>query len=681
MKTKLSEYIEIARNTELQKPLFSNEDIRNLTENKSKINSQIKLPTFKGKIIMNSIITLILGLSVAWYSGIMDNNQPKETQQKVLKKEVNNDNLITSIVGSKNDEEEIETKKEFKGLPLIKLTDEELKQLEIYMIEGGYKFTTESTIDNIRGSKKEMVKLHEVGYDTILSNGLYRDMGFITDRYQSVHLKYNGWHKTKPAKYYPIALDANNGGSVGFVRYSSSFSSPALIKNNSYKLFQDKSDYLKYLGKMKVLNYRDWEFLPINEDSFPATRLLVPLHLATDKLPNTILWYVPTKEFVDKLPERYKKIVSENYQIVDYLVTPDSPDKPDEKEQIKEKYLKKIKEKFLNIPTVDLNWDELANLGITKHDRTTEDSEFLKYKFESLFELKPEIMEMAYQMGIDTNYDFVLIKTFQMVSANKIGTYGNESDFEWSGDTSKYSKTVPCAVTVVNDLFEIDHWREGDGSSWMCHIPFFLKDKFSDDIIGLLGDAHQKVENDPNYVNSKEWMSVSSLLIPVHVNLGNRNETDGNIFSDIMFWFFPNEEFLNKLPKKYADRIRTELGIILDVQSGKTTFEEACKGFKNESLFNICQLKSGALSNLYVFPNPSKGKEININFLLTEKRNVIVSIHDLQGNLVQTISPKGQFNIGEVKVKTSGRELSQGLYQVVIYSDKDEMITTKLIVE
>ncbi|MFH1052181.1 MAG: T9SS type A sorting domain-containing protein [bacterium] len=692
MKTKLSEYIEIARNTEFQKQLFSNEEIRNLSENKSKINSQIKLQTFKGKIIMNSIITLILGLSVAWYSGIMDSNQPDVKQQEAVKTAVKNDNVIASIVSSKKGDEAIEIKKEFNSIPIIKLTDKELEQLGIIKIEGGYKVPYQSRMRIQIGLQKEdkIKELLSNGYDTSNQEFIFRYYQIPGSHIKPEIIKYSGFDKLKPSGAFPLFTISVNDDF--HARSSINYGTSLIFESDKTDniVYESTNKYLKDLLEEKgSIFIKELDFLPIDKKKHPIPRKLVPVYIYCEaneeNTANTTLWYLPTEEFHSKLPERYKNVVNSYYDISEKFKVPENYQLPDEKKPIRDKYLSMIKNRIANIPSIELSWDELENLGIKKEKNTgldfIKDDIFLRYRTKTLLELTPKIKPLVFKFGIDTNLSKILISANLYISSSHIGSDQKDNSIDWSPDTTDYSKSDPVSITLITDIYENGRWDKNRVRLSTTIIPDKYKDNLNYDIAELLFETHQNYLDNPDFSKSKEWLSIASVLIPVHVNLGNKNEIDGNKFSDIMFWFFPNEEFLNKLPKNYADRIRTELGIILDVQSGKTTFEEACKGFKDESLFNICQLKSGALSNLKVFPNPSKGKEININFLLTEKRNVTISIHDLQGNLVQTISPQGQYNTGEVKVKTSGRELSQGLYQIVIYSDKDEMLTTKLIVE
>jgi hypothetical protein len=497
-------------------------------------------------------------------------------------------------------------------------------------------------------------------------------------------IEYDGWHKTKLAGYFNFAYDAYNNDFK--VRYSTSNGATPIMKEAG-NLFMEKSRYWQQLLKIDNLEFGKLDFLPINQDSFPSLRLVIPLYLNAGNFKNTILWYVPTNEFINRIPARYQEIVKKYYKPVEYYVAPESPKFPDEIEMIKEKYLNKIKESLTKFPTLELSWDELKQLGISKitdkSHKVINDDEYLYFQTKTIFEIKPFMKAKLSEYGIDTNLLKILIKSPIYVSATHIGGSPEETKkIDWSPDLSDFSKSDPVSVTVVSDEFVDGEWNKNSTNLSFTIIPDYLKTEFDDDIVELLFESHTSSLNKTDYKNSKVWLTVTSLLIPVHVTLGNKKEIEGNRYSDIIFWFFPNEEFLNKLPRKYATSIRKELKLISDLKTGRISQEEACKGMESdESYFNICGMNSRILENLTIAPNPWTKGDLKIEFKLKENRKLNISMHDINGNIVYTYCNEKNYQSGEININIPKNNLSNGMFYFVVCTNREEILFEKIIVE
>ena len=135
----------------------------------------------------------------------------------------------------------------------------------------------------------------------------------------------------------------------------------------------------------------------------------------------------------------------------------------------------------------------------------------------------------------------------------------------------------------------------------------------------------------------------------------------------MILWYEPTDSFFASLPKKLADEIRSEYTAI---KSNQPTL--SCK------YFEACQAVKGKINEYSAYPNPTND-DLNVTIDLAEERKLTFSLTDISGKVVKNfgidlIQPKGKkeyrFQIGEVK---------EGMYLLLIESDKGERVTQRII--
>jgi hypothetical protein len=154
-----------------------------------------------------------------------------------------------------------------------------------------------------------------------------------------------------------------------------------------------------------------------------------------------------------------------------------------------------------------------------------------------------------------------------------------------------------------------------------------------------------------------------------------RNEDE-----DFIFFFVPNEEFLAKVPDRYRDQLRREIAIMNRIQKEGAPAYEACKGFDAEqSYLDICRIQSGAVGKMSVYPNPARGSA-KCSYILSEERRVNVSIHDINGNNINTISNNVRQMPGEHEFILDLSDLPSGMYLIAVRTNESEQVISRLIV-
>ncbi len=185
------------------------------------------------------------------------------------------------------------------------------------------------------------------------------------------------------------------------------------------------------------------------------------------------------------------------------------------------------------------------------------------------------------------------------------------------------------------------------------------------------GTEFKKIGNGEDFF--MPYLQMLDRLIPIKVETGFK-EIPGPLY----LWYLPTTEFLNALPKRYSKSLRKELAILDKIENQNIPVEEACAGFDEESFLGICDLSSGALSNIKIAPNPCLF-QLNLSFTASEKRSVSMEVFDINGRSIQILGSFEINNFGEQQHTFDVSSLKTGIYQLVIVSDKGEKISKRFI--
>ena len=189
-------------------------------------------------------------------------------------------------------------------------------------------------------------------------------------------------------------------------------------------------------------------------------------------------------------------------------------------------------------------------------------------------------------------------------------------------------------------------------------------DTNSDDILKHKASFASDIEEDFN-----KYVRVNK-LIPIRVILNDADKTER------IFWYDPTEELLEILPDDIAANIEPELAA---VEESDEFCEAPATG--GEKYFDVWRACSGAVENLEVYPNPTTGP-INLKFILKEKRHINISLHDLNGRMVQNLYEWQKHEAGAINLNiTAKQQIEAGIYLVVVRTDMAEQAVQRLIIE
>ncbi|MCO5252166.1 MAG: T9SS type A sorting domain-containing protein [Candidatus Kapabacteria bacterium] len=146
--------------------------------------------------------------------------------------------------------------------------------------------------------------------------------------------------------------------------------------------------------------------------------------------------------------------------------------------------------------------------------------------------------------------------------------------------------------------------------------------------------------------------------------------------ADIIFWFEPTDELLEVVPDNIKSRLEAEIEAI-------NSSEDICKAAPetgSETIMDVWRSCSGAIENMLVYPNPTNGP-VSVNFQLKEDRKVKLTIHDLTGKLLLTLSPETLIRKGEFRENFNLAKLTPGMYLLVAQTHYGEQTLQRIVIE
>lgn len=171
----------------------------------------------------------------------------------------------------------------------------------------------------------------------------------------------------------------------------------------------------------------------------------------------------------------------------------------------------------------------------------------------------------------------------------------------------------------------------------------------------------------------KEMVAKLGGYIPILVKSGDVNlESDKakKLWrADIIIWFEPSELLFSLLPERISKELKSEYQNIFvkkEVNGSSCKYFEACKNIP------------GAIESFQVYPNPTEDR-LEMEFVLNNERLVSAGIYSVNGQMLKTVFRNQHYENGTNSFVSSIAELPQGVYLLVIESDKRDVITKRII--
>jgi hypothetical protein len=341
-------------------------------------------------------------------------------------------------------------------------------------------------------------------------------------------------------------------------------------------------------------------------------------------------------------------------------------------DSIKSTFVKRIIN-LKNIHIIKLNNEELKSLGISIENKeikvpftTTEKgnliyTNYTKYGTTTTFNLK------------ENNDLPVLGPKFKVSFGNKLtinlsDSFKNPSEFIIpvsnlpKKDAESIYKSIPIPTLVTDDL----------GQKWLS---YSLDDGLTEADMKYMREHHLNPNTYPKAIEARknaEKKLIEKLpgYIPILVKSGEE-KTDENktqYRADIILWYEPNDKLFNALPERIKKDLKKEYKEVFILHKPSTQ----CV------YFEACQQKSDAIEFYNVFPNPTESN-LNLEFELKETQKLSISMYNIIGQLLTTFKNQTEFSKGLNSLQLNTSDLIEGIYLLVIQTEKEEVISKRII--
>ena len=346
-----------------------------------------------------------------------------------------------------------------------------------------------------------------------------------------------------------------------------------------------------------------------------------------------------------------------------------------------------------NIHLIELTNDELQKLGVNVIDKSIQVTTVSKYN------MKPFVTNYS-KSGTTFNID---LKRFSQPRGNEnkegmqIELYQNKNDLSSKNRIPSnlsninidvisgpehpplsYSKITNIS-TKINDSSntypDFSLITDDLGQLWRL---YKVEDGLTDEDRLYMHEHRLNPDMYPKAIEGrargeKELITKLGGYIPILVKSGDVNlESDKakKLWrADIIIWFEPSELLFSLLPERISKDLKSEYQSIFVKKEGNGS---SCK------YFEACKNMPGAIESFIIYPNPTDDK-FEMEFSLNNSRILSAGLYSVNGQLLKTILSNKTFEKGSSSYATSIAELPQGVYLLVVESDKGDVITKRII--
>ena len=144
----------------------------------------------------------------------------------------------------------------------------------------------------------------------------------------------------------------------------------------------------------------------------------------------------------------------------------------------------------------------------------------------------------------------------------------------------------------------------------------------------------------------------------------------------VVYWYLPTRDLLARLPERYRAAIDAETMAARDLE------DSLCRRVAGERTFlAVCRGGVGAITSPLVAPNPvPKGGEVRVELVLTERRSLSASLYDMTGRHLQSLTPVRRHEQGSVNLRFLVDGVEAGPYFLLVETEKGEYVLRRILV-
>ncbi|MFP4528153.1 MAG: hypothetical protein ACLFQX_06360 [Candidatus Kapaibacterium sp.] len=503
-------------------------------------------------------------------------------------------------------------------------------------------------------------------------------MSYMPDDVDQEMIDYDGWDLHKAIPTYPI------GGAMFYKNglYTDSYGFSPLIDKRAFKQFKiemknaiNKENSPESLRK----TFDNMSYFPINKEDYPIFSKCALVLLPFDKDSTYLLQiFLPNQEFVDALEPGNRRIVLENYDVIDKIGA------EDEVIIVHDPF--ETPYNIAGIEELELTDDELANLGIMREGSGYRmiDEQFYDMEMGSMVHFTTNDRDSS--NGWNPQHNKEVVRDF-------IGSRNYDTSRRYT--YIRYPIWFDSSHVQPGQPMHYDGWPIAPGNPYpVITMHSFRRLKYNEKYDDyeptrtayILHDSHddslmmQRFGVDEIDFWNEDGFAPNIPMIPISILYGDMDDYNSQ-WSKYQFWYILTNDFIDKLPERYAEPLRKELDVINKVSSGEMSYEAACKGFDSESYLGVCRMESANIKDAMVYPNPYSGGALKLGFVLVKDCRLKVDMHNARGEYIGNLMPAADFGSGPGEFALNITEKPDpGVYLITITSDKGDQVVKKLII-
>lgn len=169
-------------------------------------------------------------------------------------------------------------------------------------------------------------------------------------------------------------------------------------------------------------------------------------------------------------------------------------------------------------------------------------------------------------------------------------------------------------------------------------------------------------------------------LVPVIIRIPNGT----NPSNETLLWYYPDEQFLARLPLAVAQEIREEIKQIEQREEEQksspngTLLQEKMTG--EYKYTEVARSRNGSIEILSVGPNPAQS-QTTLKIRIYNTRSVNVVLYDMTGTKVGVLESSSALGVGEHTIPLQLASLPAGAYLITLISNQGEQAIERLIIQ
>lgn len=313
------------------------------------------------------------------------------------------------------------------------------------------------------------------------------------------------------------------------------------------------------------------------------------------------------------------------------------------------------KKKELQIEYLKNNIKRLVPIQVNEHVIWFEPTEELKRIIRIEKEIENKKIDLTKVKLLEFNEKELLnlgIKNEKNEITLPIMSYGNQGSF----NTYKKNETISNIISDSVLSAKFRHIVINNQLKPKYPVPYLVTDETGMNWRTYKFDTEKDDKNDLIYYQTV--LNKIKNFIPIKI-------TSGNV--SIIAWYEPDSLFLSLLPNTESTEIKTEYQAIANNLPAPS-----CK------YFEVCQNVTGKINSYLAYPNPAE-QTLNIEIDLAEERQLEFIITDITGKIIKTLNQNLKQAKGTQTYTYQIGELTEGMYLLIITTDKGEKVSTRIV--